>query len=341
MSKKKGPAVALSFIDILFAVVVGVGLTGVVGKPWVADFFANVNALDLWVFVLANTVVVASWVGYHKMMAGAPATDGEPITEPLDPEIRTVQGFLRFLIDIVLLFLYFRMLVEIDHPILVLGVIVWVFVLYVGWDCIVITEHPIGKRGGVTIMWAIFFLAAFLVGRYALSPANHIAWLCLLLGSIDGAVSYRLQKWHKTFADSIAVWISAKQDSLLGRFRKKGIQPLRIYVAGPYTADSECKILDNVRSAIDASLKLYQKGHLPYVPHLTHYIDKRAQELGVQIPREDYVRRWDMPWLELCDAVLFLAESPGAIEEVQVARRMGKTVFDGDPGAVPEASGAG
>lgn len=102
---------------------------------------------------------------------------------------------------------------------------------------------------------------------------------------------------------------------------------MRVYIAGPYTAMSEDQTLENVQAAIDAALDLYRKGHQPYVPHLTHYVEKRAQALGVRISREDYVRCWDGPWLALCDALLYLADSPGAREELEAAQRAGMKVF--------------
>ena len=103
--------------------------------------------------------------------------------------------------------------------------------------------------------------------------------------------------------------------------------PLRIYVAGPYTASSESELLSNVDRAIDAALALYKKGHFPYVPHLTHFIDDRARRSGVEMAWEDYVFRWDSAWLELCDALLFLADSPGARKELELAQRLGKKIF--------------
>ena len=108
---------------------------------------------------------------------------------------------------------------------------------------------------------------------------------------------------------------------------KRAAVPLRIYVAGPYTASSESEILNNVDRAIDAALALYKKGHFPYVPHLTHFIDERARRSGVEMAWEDYVFRWDSAWLELCDALLFLADSPGARKELELAQRLGKRIF--------------
>ncbi len=101
---------------------------------------------------------------------------------------------------------------------------------------------------------------------------------------------------------------------------------LRIYIAGPYTAANDQAIERNVNRAIDAGIALVQKGHYPYVPHLTHFVDRRAKDVGVDLLWEDYLR-WDMEWLKLCDAVLFLGNSKGADLELETAMEMGKKIY--------------
>ena len=120
----------------------------------------------------------------------------------------------------------------------------------------------------------------------------------------------------------------------MGRIRQKNSSsmrshtgaPLRIYIAGPYSARTKTERLHNVRRAIDAALKIFKKGHFPYVPHLTHYIDLRAKDIGVRLVWKDYIR-WDMPWLRASDALLFLGKSPGANLEMKAAKKMGKRIF--------------
>jgi hypothetical protein len=41
---------------------------------------------------------------------------------------------------------------------------------------------------------------------------------------------------------------------------------------------------------------------------------------------EDYIH-WDMEWLKLCDAILFLGPSRGANLELKSAKEMGKLIF--------------
>lgn len=102
--------------------------------------------------------------------------------------------------------------------------------------------------------------------------------------------------------------------------------PLKIYIAGPYSAETERQRRKNINAAIDTAIALFFKGHLPYIPHLTHFIDERAKETNIILKWEDYIR-WDMPWLSVCDALLYLGNSRGANLELQAAENLGKQIF--------------
>ena len=101
---------------------------------------------------------------------------------------------------------------------------------------------------------------------------------------------------------------------------------MRIYIAGPYTGPTEAVCEQNTHAAIDAAIKLFRKGHFPYVPHLTHYVDRRARQTGAMLGWEDYIN-WDSAWLELCDAILYIGKSKGADLELEMARKLGKALF--------------
>jgi hypothetical protein len=103
-------------------------------------------------------------------------------------------------------------------------------------------------------------------------------------------------------------------------------KPLRIYIAGPYTAPDKNGLELNTYGAIDAAIAVFRKGHIPYVPHLTHYVDLRAKTTGINLTWNDYMR-WDLPWLELCDALLHLGKSKGADLELERARKLKKILF--------------
>ena len=104
------------------------------------------------------------------------------------------------------------------------------------------------------------------------------------------------------------------------------MKPLLIYVAGPYTGSDRREIDRNVNRAIDAGIEIFNKGHFPYVPHLTNLVDKRAKEVGKELSWGDFMA-WDAPWLEVCDALLFVGESRGANIELEEAKRLGKVIF--------------
>ena len=101
---------------------------------------------------------------------------------------------------------------------------------------------------------------------------------------------------------------------------------MKIYVAGPYTASTDLEIQQNVNNAIDAAIAVYKKGHYPYLPHLTHWIELRSQETKQGLKWEDYIEM-DHAWLENCDALLLLAPSRGANLELEYAKQHGKKIF--------------
>lgn len=101
---------------------------------------------------------------------------------------------------------------------------------------------------------------------------------------------------------------------------------MKIYVAGPYTGDTVEQIEENVRRAMDVGLRIWKKGHFPYIPHLTHWPDILSRELGIQMDWSDYMR-WHAPWVDACDALFFISESKGALLELTRAEKEGKLIF--------------
>jgi hypothetical protein len=94
-----------------------------------------------------------------------------------------------------------------------------------------------------------------------------------------------------------------------------------IYVSGPYSAQSnepnekKQQIIDaNITKAEGIALEIAKKGHFPFVPHTM----MRNWENMQKIERS---RALDIckKWVEKCDALYFIGESPGAEEERQVA----------------------
>ncbi len=94
---------------------------------------------------------------------------------------------------------------------------------------------------------------------------------------------------------------------------------MRIYIAGPYSKGDTAL---NVRNAILAGDKLLEMGHIPFVPHLTHfwhYISPKPWDVWLKI---------DQDWLIVCDAILRLpGESKGADQEMEIAMDLHMIVF--------------
>ena len=96
---------------------------------------------------------------------------------------------------------------------------------------------------------------------------------------------------------------------------------LRIYIASPYTIGD---VAVNVRRVLLVANELMDKGHAPYVPHLSHF-----QHLVAPRPYQDWLDL-DFEWLKVCDCVLRLeGESKGADQEVELAKSLGiKIVYN-------------
>jgi len=98
----------------------------------------------------------------------------------------------------------------------------------------------------------------------------------------------------------------------------------RVYVAGPYTADTEEQTLANVHAAIKAGERLRAHGYVPFVPHLFHWWHKLSPH-GYQ-----YWMDLDQVWLESCDILCRIdGESPGGDIEKGWAHQLRIPVFHG------------
>jgi hypothetical protein len=100
------------------------------------------------------------------------------------------------------------------------------------------------------------------------------------------------------------------------------MRKIRVYVAGPLTAGGADNISLNIRTAMEITDKLLNKGFIPFCPHLLffqHCAFWRSYQAWL-----DY----DMEWLQQCDAVLRIkGESAGSDKEVELAKSLGIPVF--------------
>lgn len=99
---------------------------------------------------------------------------------------------------------------------------------------------------------------------------------------------------------------------------------MRVFVAGPYTANTDDLILCNVLTACKAAAKLVEAGLCPFVPHLSHYIDRCC---ATYVDYEAWMNQ-TLQWVDACKCVLRLpGVSPGADREVERASQLGIPVF--------------
>lgn len=102
---------------------------------------------------------------------------------------------------------------------------------------------------------------------------------------------------------------------------------MKIYVAGPYSAPTHGERVENTMAAVDAGIRLLEAGHEPFIPHLTHFVNERAKDRGIEISYEEWLE-YDEQWLYDCEAILHLASSNGADQERNVAEDIGLKIYD-------------
>ena len=114
------------------------------------------------------------------------------------------------------------------------------------------------------------------------------------------------------------------------------VKSLRIYVAGPYSAKTKAdhiltahtviqEVARNVDKAIEIGLSLIEKGHYPFIPHLSHYIHTN------HFCKKDYgywYYEFDNTFLyNWAEALYYISSSGGADAELELAKKLGLQVF--------------
>lgn len=104
-------------------------------------------------------------------------------------------------------------------------------------------------------------------------------------------------------------------------------KPQLIYVAGPYTADSDEGMIANVEAMMEVATLLMERGHAPYIPSLNHWHD-----LYIERTRGERFS-WQV-WMDCvniiiprCDAFFYTRPSKGTDIELQIAKACGLTIY--------------
>jgi len=102
---------------------------------------------------------------------------------------------------------------------------------------------------------------------------------------------------------------------------------LRVYIAGPYRAETPELVEQNVERAREVMYAILKKGHTPFCPHTM----TGENPADMVVPPEVYIRT-DMDWLPFCHVILLLAgweDSEGATREYGRARELGLRLIEG------------
>ncbi len=144
---------SVTFIEVLFAVVISLGLTQVMTRPWFQSFpegFGVSVVFEILVILLGYSTLLCSWWGYHRSLRRRELPDGWT-------------GIALFVVDIVILAGYWLMLVKFESFSFVLCILFAVHLLYILWDSLRLLEHRKPdvesprewRRRAVTLLWSI------------------------------------------------------------------------------------------------------------------------------------------------------------------------------------------
>lgn len=99
-----------------------------------------------------------------------------------------------------------------------------------------------------------------------------------------------------------------------------------IGVAGPYSADTEEKRRQNVEKLNKAAVQVLAKGHTPLIG--VNAALPVVQQSGLtEHERYEAIMKISMAVIDKCDALLIIAESPGAIRERDMVLSKGLPIY--------------
>ena len=103
---------------------------------------------------------------------------------------------------------------------------------------------------------------------------------------------------------------------------------LRVYVAGPYSADNVIDVLKNIGHGEKMCARLFELGFAPFCPwhDKTYVMDLPSNNFTVEQFYE-----FSLAWLEVSDAVYLIPgwqKSKGTLREVEFARERNIPIFE-------------
>lgn len=185
----------VDLIDIVFAVVVGTSIAAIFANNSLREWpsLSEVITLPNMSLLVAYIAVVLSWVGYHRMIE-------------LNPYMLNRWGYIRFGIDILIVFTYTVLIYSQENFSIFLFVFPIVFLLYACGGTVRTKEY--GKvswpKGSIMYMvlflvnWIVYFVWSSLVPDHMILefiPMTWIIWFLTLLYLF----AYRWQRAKKGF----------------------------------------------------------------------------------------------------------------------------------------------
>ncbi len=141
--------VYINLVDILYAIVLAQGFVYLSSNSGFFSWITSGDIISIWNTLNAYTLVVGSWIRYHASVENYP------------------EGSLRFVIDVILMFLYYLAFVKASSALITVAIFVIVFSLYSVWSALRIREYPESRRS---------------VWTFGIRLSITFTFLCLILG---------------------------------------------------------------------------------------------------------------------------------------------------------------
>ena len=149
---------------------------------------------------------------------------------------------------------------------------------------------------------------------------------------IAGHGQYGESSCHKSPLESVRGAIEEGADGLFYlRQAERALSPqdgrLRVYLFGPYRANTPKAVDANIAMARRAAGAVLRRGHCPFTPHLlTAAFERHFPDIA-----DDVYLTTDLDWLPVCHAMLALPgwdKSRGSLEELRVGETLGLFIVD-------------
>lgn len=156
-------------IDILYAITFGAGLLRISDRLELPEKLSNIKSLTFLLFVFALVVVIRDWITYHKII-----------------DRRPHKNIGRFILDILILFVFYQMVRSLENPVIFFILVAGHFCLVILWTLFDYGEYKQDRESIVRdIKWDLGFLFLFiltLLGITLSSPCGDKSIILISFG---------------------------------------------------------------------------------------------------------------------------------------------------------------